>query len=151
MPKGDTERKHTDEFNVSVVDMWNKGFSAGYIGDRMGVSRNAIIGVVRRIKAKGTEIRHGEIITRKPKDRTKKPKPSMPKLPETHLAPTIEVAIQQTKVEIQKAFGRWVSLNDTKRGCCRYTKDGKTYCNAEGFPWCDEHHDMLTKKKGENK
>lgn len=162
-----TNPEHTEEFNAQVAKLWNDGYSAGYIGIRMGVTRNAIIGVVHRIKGRGVEMREGEKLTihRKPKDE-KRPKPSMPKLPETVIGVDIgrpggdlsmmveiqgkEIVSVGRVIEHEPLEGRWVSHYDLKNGCCRYIKDNK-FCNAEGFPWCDEHHALVTKKKGENR
>lgn len=147
-------KQHTDEFRVAVVELWNKGYSAGYIASRMGVSRNAIIGVIHRIKYTGIEVREG--IAESPagpsKRIRKRAEPSAPKILEEHYKPAPILKPEIVAGDILNITvvdnPRWVSLFDVKKDHCRYTKDGKTFCNDVGFPWCEEHKEIVIKKWG---
>jgi hypothetical protein len=105
------------------------------------------------MKAKGTEVRSEKpsIVAKARKARTRKridaqvmPQQRQqitlykPKAADKHVAPIAPVQISVN--------GRWVALVHAGAQTCRYTEDGKLFCNATGFPWCEEHRDVVYKQ-----
>jgi DNA-binding transcriptional regulator LsrR (DeoR family) len=42
-----------NERNAEIIEMWNLNFTAQSIGEKLGITRNTIIGVVTRARALG--------------------------------------------------------------------------------------------------
>ena len=42
-----------NERNAEIIEMWNLNFTAQAIGEKLGITRNTIIGVVTRARALG--------------------------------------------------------------------------------------------------
>lgn len=42
-----------NERNTEIIEMWNLNFTAQAIGEKLGITRNTIIGVVTRARALG--------------------------------------------------------------------------------------------------
>jgi hypothetical protein len=138
-------RLHSDELKAQVVKLWNEGGSARDVANQVGLTRNAIIGIVHRMKDKGFEVRSEKpaVVAQAKKTRTRKRIQHaittqrcnvtlyMPKAAEKHSAPIAPVPTNTSD--------RWVSLAHTGAQTCRYTEDGKLFCNAAGFPWCADH------------
>jgi hypothetical protein len=138
---------HPAELKAQVVKLWNKGDSALVVAGKVGLTRNAIIGIVHRMKAKGVEVRSEKpsVVAKARKARVRKridaqvtPRQRQqqitlytPKAADKHVAPIAPVQIS--------TGDRWVPLTITGSQTCRYTEDGKLFCNATGFPWCEEH------------
>jgi hypothetical protein len=142
---------HPAELKAEIVALWNKGYSALKVAVQLNLSRNAVIGIVHRMKAKGYEVRSEKpsVVAKAKKTRvrarvqkqiqTQKQQITLykPKAAEKHAAP---IAPVQTSTD-----GRWVSLAETGDHTCRYTQDGKLFCNATGFPWCEKHRAIVCK------
>lgn len=45
------------ERDERVITMWNKGLTSGQISKHLDITRNVVIGVVQRMRAKGFEVR----------------------------------------------------------------------------------------------
>lgn len=140
--------KYLDEKNQLIMQMWNEGASAGVIGKAVGLTRNGVMGRVTRMRIKGFDMRVvsetdtlnrkvGSIRGIKSRERS------------DYIPPPIREVIVQAIAPPPKleAEGRWVSILETGRNNCRYTHDGKTFCNAEGFPYCPEHHQVIRHSK----
>lgn len=82
VPQPLTERERT------VLRMRQEGLSGGEIAGRLGVSRSAVLGSIRRMKAKGIAVPGSQTVQRKPKDdsqpktpRTRRPSKALAHLP----------------------------------------------------------------------
>jgi hypothetical protein len=139
------------ERNAAIVAAWLDGSSSGQIASRFGVTRNVVMGVVHREKSRviraGGEFKSSREIEKQ--ERT--PRPRQSKVVEA-TAPVAVAAAGVVAVIAKRAVapapirldlsggGRWVPLLETKTHSCRWSDDGRLFCNAEGHPWCDEHH-----------
>lgn len=136
---------HTQETKDIIAKLWAEGNSARSIGNQLGLTRNAVIGLVHRMRitSKGCEVRAAlpKIVAKAKRTRVRnriaavrqlyKPKPVV--IVERPIAPVVYAVTN-----------RWVRLTDTGVSTCRYTKDGKLFCNAgDGHPWCAEHREIV--------
>lgn len=133
-----------NELDELIVKMWNEGLTGGQIAGTLQLSRNTVMGKITRLRAKGVQLRsiEDDVLNKKehaPKtlksiNKRRNPKafiykPTKVEVVEPPIAPPVEIDTNK----------RWVNLADTGFKTCRYTYDGKTFCNAEGFPYCEEH------------
>jgi hypothetical protein len=157
-----TDQRHDQAVKDEVARLWAEGHSARDIAAMMArfpgllrpLTRNAVIGMVHRARVKS-----GGAATRKALKPRKLSKPRKPpaKLQEPYLPPKppVEKSEHRPKakypprpVEVAKkpakASVRWVPILKTGLMTCRYTTDGKAFCNSqEGHPWCPEHRKVV--------
>lgn len=121
----------SEETKNAIQTLWNQGMTGTQIGERLGMTRNAILGAIHRMRAKGHDLtERGDGIFR-PKKKRKfifKPKKIVTKIAEANGTP---VGI----------------LNLTPRSCRYIVQGGNVqttkYCNADivgAGPYCRDHH-----------
>jgi hypothetical protein len=97
--------------------LWRKGYSAGWIAARLGMSRSAVAGKIDRLGLKRDSAPRVTRLAR-PTPAASKPKPK------------IEPPI-------------WISLVELERGMCRFPRDDGLYCGARthafSSSWCELH------------
>lgn len=144
-----------EERRKVIKEMWDKNLTGKEISIELGMTRNAVMGVVHRLIGKG-ELLHktaekqqsayyrvmGE---RKIKDPP--PAPVVKKFIKTQKAPTFR--IQETEDPLQ--ITNFMSL---KTGSCRYSISGKRaseyiFCNelSTQKSYCDHHYSLCYIKK----
>ena len=122
-----------------IVDLWQGSVTAQQIADRFGITKNAVIGRVTRLRNKGYDLRKRENTAKveaMPK-RTSIPKPVMPWVP----SPPVDPITEPITAHVMGPKG----IMDLKMDDCRYIindgpapfflfcgdpKTGKTYCAA---------------------
>ena len=122
-----------------IVDLWQGSVTAQEIADRFGITKNAVIGRVTRLRNKGYDLRKRENpakVEAMPK-RTSIPKPVMPWVP----SPPVDPITEPKTAYVMGPKG----IMDLKMDDCRYIindgpapfflfcgdpKAGKTYCAA---------------------
>lgn len=142
-----------------VIKAWNGGRSSGRIAAITGFTRNAVVGIVSRARAKGAPVRQESEPRRKPRriGNVGRPPGTPPKA--VSLAPVrIEAGhgvnhdtrhklvrlrdlppVAPLAALAQPSDGLWVELTVAGAKNCRYTEDGRLFCNRPGFPYCAGH------------
>jgi hypothetical protein len=160
-----------EELVENILKLWADGHTARRVGELVGMTRNAIIGIVNRAKYSGVDVdpkrlhygRNG----RKPGMVIKKRGPAPRSSPMTRRQLSIlslkpdepeEAPMKEEKnfklIEKPAETGdtkRWVPILETSRHSCRYSVD-KKFCNAPPHGkhyWCAEHYRLIyhTKEK----
>ena len=147
--------KMNEDLRCKIIEMWEKSISGGAIAAELGITRNSVIGVIYRERAKGRVFRsHSEkrkpnkkqakvIIDDQPK---KKPEPKEKKEKNTKkiLAKVIDDPIIQEYFADDKS--EICSMNDLKSYSCRYpvSADNEApimFCGKqqERGSYCKEH------------
>jgi GcrA cell cycle regulator len=122
-----------------IIDLWQENISAQEIADRLGVTKNTIVGKVTRIRNRGYDLRK-----RKPPEqvvavarRTSVPKPVVPWVPAPRADPVIEpktvhVAGPKRLMDLGIDDCRYVISGELASSYlfCGEPKAGKTYCAA---------------------
>jgi len=134
-------RKFTSpETKETVLKLWNSGLSTRKIGLKLGVSTNSIAGIVRRLKLAGLEVRTEVKYTglRKAKAKT------LSKRKQIIKSEIVPKGFRQPK-RVTKSKERWVPLLALADKTCRYTQDGKLYCNIPTIDggYCEEHYTKM--------
>ena len=125
-----------------IIEMWNAGKSAGVIGLALGVTRNTVVGQVHRMRISGIELRTAGVTEKRPHVEEPKPEPKPIAAP-ISLAAVSVLQLHPRIVKQKRQRDRWVPLLSTKSNTCRYTKDGKTFCNHVGHPYCETHRELV--------
>ena len=144
----------TPDLIKELKRLWNKGLTTVEIGNRIGMSKNAVVGKAHRL---GLEGRPSPIKRDKKKEHvvthttTKKvPVASKPKIVESSILPpepVFEVEPIVEKVVPKKKKHKGVQLVDLKPNSCRWPEgDPKDpdfcFCGQECVPgkiYCEEH------------
>jgi len=134
--------KMPQQVKDKIVEMWNAGKSAGVIGLELRVTRNTVVGQVHRMRISGMDLRTKGVTEKRPHIEAPKPEPRPIAAP-ISLAVVTSPAMHVRIVKQKKQRDRWVPLLSTKSNTCRYTADGKTFCNHSGYPWCETHRAMV--------
>lgn len=114
-----------------MKSLWLEGKSASTIGERLGVTKNAVIGMVHRLK-----IRRAPQMTRSSLTKALLAKHPRPRKPPPPPPPP----------------RRWITLFELKHDSCRYPRDGALgveYCGAKSpflSPWCAEHRALCYRR-----
>jgi GcrA cell cycle regulator len=122
-----------------IIDLWQENISAQEIADRLGVTKNTIVGKVTRIRNRGYDLRK-----RKPPEqvvavarRTSVPKPVVPWVPAPRADPVIEpktvhVAGPKRLMDLGIDDCRYVISGELASSYlfCGEPKAGKAYCAA---------------------
>jgi GcrA cell cycle regulator len=155
-----------DELDAAIFKDWNAGLSAKTIGEKYGISRNAVIGKVHRARVAGRDLRIDMSLAEQAALRAKAraardhemrleaikagvpmviqaslPKPQKPRT-RYAVVPKPKVMQPPPPVALPTRSDRWVPLLETANGTCRFTTDGEQFCNAPvsgGGSWCEEH------------
>jgi GcrA cell cycle regulator len=139
----------TDEAIARLVALWGEGFSASECGQRMGVSRNAVIGKVHRLGLSGKYRRPREGRRRMTKPRASKP--AAQKSPNIEQPPEMPQMRQDLRLTEEPRRGSF-DLLDLKLGQCRYPEGNGppfAFCGApivDGYPYCLEHAELCYNK-----
>lgn len=139
-------KKIPDEVKALAKEMWNKGASSNLISIKLGMTRAAVMGMIKRMREKDPTVKRyhefsGEIKASKHNSKRKSPVKS------EYLKPVIQSFRHPKKVTRSK--NRWVPLLSLDYKTCRYTKDGKHFCNATTLKnqyYCAEHYDIVYAK-----
>jgi GcrA cell cycle regulator len=117
--------------------LWLEGNSASVIGEQLGVTKNAVIGMVFRLK-----------IRRAPNT----PRFSLPEAREAAKPKPKPKLAPPRKPPPPPPRPRWVSLMELRVDSCRYPRDGATgveFCSAVApflSPWCPEHRALCYRR-----
>jgi hypothetical protein len=122
-------RKMTEEKRQQIVSMWQDGIAASKIGDKIGISRNSVIGVVHRLRASGADLsRHSE--NRVVKKKAKK---------------TESIILKMGAVEMPEG----ITLLELKYMSCRYIVSEEKaatvlYCgkHIDKASYCKDHYKL---------
>ena len=122
-------RKMTEEKRQQIAAMWQEGIAASKIGDKIGASRNSVIGVVHRLRASGVDLsRHSE--NRIIKKKIKKVEP---------------VILKRTVVDLPES----ITLLELKYMSCRYIISEEAaatvlYCgkHIDKASYCKDHYKL---------
>ncbi|MGB0671655.1 MAG: GcrA family cell cycle regulator [Rhodospirillales bacterium] len=136
----------------ALIALWNEGISTSEIGNRLGVTKNAVVGKVHRLglPKRQSPIRTGGSSSPKPRAKRKprataKPAPHQAPLPRAP-RPAQPSAQRRTLAEAD-AQAKKVNLEDLKSGMCSWpigepgTPEFK-FCgnhSVEGRPYCGAH------------
>lgn len=122
----------TDDLIEELTALWKEGrLSAASIAQRMGVSRNAIIGKVNRLGLSVPQVASSKA----------KRKRGQFKMPET----STPIVIEPKPEDAKTAFGTPVALLDLTDATCRFPIGDVApymFCGAEpekGKPYCKAH------------
>lgn len=138
-------RKIPDHTKALAKEMWNKGASSNLISIKLGMTRAAVMGLIRRMRQKDPTIKRyhefsSAIKASKGNSRRKSP------IKSEYLKPAPEFKIPK---KVSKSERHWVPLLSLADNTCRYTKDGKLFCNAITIPnsnYCNDHHNIIYAK-----
>lgn len=129
--------KYTTEFKKNILNMWNAYRTSEEIAKSVGLNRNQVIGILRKMREKGLNVRSEYMVGRNPykMPRAKGNRRIPPKIIIDEPLPDFKSVNYVTKSK-----ERWVPLLHLNDNTCRYTKDGKLFCNApcEGS-YCNDH------------
>lgn len=130
-------RKYSDETKNQILVLWNANMSAQRIADRFGLNKNMVIGILKKMRHKGLHVRIGKSPNKNPYKRSRSSGPKIKSQPITiYESPKDFIAPRS----VLKSKKRWVSLLHLDDNSCRYTKDGKMFCNAPcKGSYCEEH------------
>lgn len=135
--------------DLTVIKLWEAGYSGSQIGAEIGKTRNAVMGKVHRLRLAG-HLEHGhDRIEKRPTIEVELPKekPKQAKTPKMR----IESRAWKPKPDpsIIKKPQRNISFFELKNGLCKYSTAGHNlatylFCGAPtgGKPYCQEHHDL---------
>lgn len=140
LPLGILRRKLTDRDKL-VLSLWKKGLTGSQIGEKIGTTRSAILGLINRLRAAG----YVEYRAKNP--RPKKDTPPKPrKAPEKKLD-QFELLISAPVVIPVPEPSKPLTIMELTRRSCRYIlNDGKPssflYCGktTERGSYCRDHH-----------
>jgi hypothetical protein len=131
------------DIQVKILKHWEQGKAASQIATELGITRNAVMGHLYRMRQAGVKMRHKPNTT-PPKSRPIGQKKLVRKAP-VPIKPTIaEILAQQD----QTATGKPVPLMQLKSQSCRYVVSGAAakdllFCNEPkwgGSSYCHKHH-----------
>ena len=118
------KRQMTEEKREIIRDLWNKGHSSSQIAVVVGLSRNAVIGAVHRMKKKGVEINAKERPVSKKKE-----------------------VIEIIENDYGGYYGEPVDILGLRMHSCRFIVEEGTpyttkYCNKKSWQasYCKEHY-----------
>jgi GcrA cell cycle regulator len=148
--------KWNEEESEKLTVLWDKGYSASYIGAVLKKSRNAIIGKINRLKEKGYISQKAPRAKRSISATVKKEKPptKIARIPKkTEVIVKIKPKLEPKKLPENPfiVLGvKPVKFSKLKRNKCKYViNDGHPsdylFCNADtdtGKPFCDYHHSI---------
>lgn len=140
LPLG-TLRRELTERDKLVLSLWKKGLTGSQIGEKLGTTRSAILGLINRLRAAG----YVEYRAKNP--RPKKDAPPKPrKAPEKKLD-QFELLISTPVVVPVPEPSKPLTIMELTRRSCRYIlNDGKPssflYCGktTERGSYCRDHH-----------
>lgn len=144
----------TDERVAQLTQLWADGLSCSRIGAIMGITKNAVIGKVQRLKLQGRKPKETLPLGRKPKPTTQTPQKKQSFTPKRKsklglpvFTPVPEFNIEKPKGEAWKPIEGTtpVSLVDLERDQCKWpvTEDAPfLFCGAQSThgPYCHHHH-----------
>lgn len=143
----------TDERVDKLKAMHKEGLSFSIIGERLGASRNAVIGKAHRLglckpspslpamSARRTTKRKPDIT--KPKVITK---PSGFRFGHAHLLPD-DRPTRAEAIAAEDLKSRRIAFGDLETKHCRWPHDDLTYCGCDHVPgtsWCEAHLKIIT-------
>jgi hypothetical protein len=147
----------TEEVKAQVFALWNAGKSAGQIAVMLHLtSRNTVIGMVNRARAKGMDLRftsHNARANSGPKPKAEKKAVTLVPFAAVDAVKPVAVkpAEKVIKLPLRRALPKpdlpassreWVPLLHTAHRSCRFERDS-LFCNAPvpdvGPMWCDQH------------
>ena len=134
-------RRELNQRDKLVLSLWKKGLTGSQIGEKLGTTRSAILGLINRLRAAG----YVEYRAKKP--RPKKDAPPKPrKVPEKKLD-QFELLISAPVVVPAPEPSKPLTIMELTRRSCRYIlNDGKPssflYCGktTERGSYCQDHH-----------
>lgn len=135
------------EHNEQIAQLWNSGKNAVEIAEIVNLPSRVIYYQIVRMRKAGIKLK--SYFDREPvrtpssiklKSMKKRYEPKNIYIPIKTNETAYEAIAPLPNLTEQ---GRWVSFIATGNKACRYTENGKTFCNAEGFPYCEEHRKML--------
>jgi len=140
LPLGILRRELNDRDKL-VLSLWKKGLTGSQIGEKIGTTRSAILGLINRLRAAGYV-----------EYRAKNPRPKKDALPKPRKAPEkkldqFELLISAPVVAPAPEPSKPLTIMELTRRSCRYIlNDGKPssflYCGktTERGSYCRDHH-----------
>jgi GcrA cell cycle regulator len=136
MPHNNAHHHNWTEARIKQLkELWFEGFSASECGDKLGVSRNSVIGKIYRLGLTGSD--------------RKRRVTSMPNPRKANAVPTMqeEVRIDSRFLSIRSfpATPFTLKLLELRPGMCRWPQGDRApyrFCGAEQAPsssYCEEH------------
>jgi hypothetical protein len=142
----------TEELSIAF-DMFNEGFSSTLIANRLGRTRNAVIGMINRETLKNPLRR---TLPPKPLNQNKKiPKPRVPKYRKNHININVSYNFHAVKLEpvIETTYASKTIMHLRMFDCRAILGDVKgentMYCAApvaDNSSWCPAHKKLFTTK-----
>jgi hypothetical protein len=137
-----------------ICNLWNAGKTSGEIASHMGLTRNAVMGVIHRAREKGVELMTHEGLF-KQKVAVTRPVKSNLELKKSNSGRTVVVKKARPMArDFEKLFGftenvkGGVGILDLGLFSCRYIVEGTgvdaVYCGKRTASrvYCDEHHEI---------
>jgi hypothetical protein len=160
------------EHEQEILKLWQDGLTGSEIADYIGVTRNAVMGKLHRLRERNV-ITYKNIATRtaairhkvRVKERDKQIEKALnePKIEEKPLAEAVEELLPLILEELRPKTNdhKPVKFMDLQSSSCRYVVSGVMakdflFCNEVkkiGSPYCQEHHsicntpNLIIKKK----
>ena len=135
--------KHTQETKDKILQLWNANMSAQRIADRFGITKNTVIAMIRTMRKKGLHVRTEAAPNKNP---YKRPRSSVKKKKEPRQVTVYSAPFNfRSPNRAMKSKERWVPLLHLDDNTCRFTKDGKLFCNATSGKnsYCEEHAPIM--------
>lgn len=146
-----------ETIDIKLKQMWDEGRTGTEIAKALGMTRNAVMGRIHRLRGKGVQMGSRPAVKPK-KDKTapttkvitmpfvmpkyhKKPKA---KKEVEEVAEVIELVIPQPEPKLRN---RPKTLMQLKPFDCRWIRPDNLYCGEEAksarTPWCTEHYALV--------
>ena len=138
------------EVQQKIYDLWETGISAREVAEQIGISRNAVMGHLFRMRQSGIQMRQKEnTVTKRPKITPPPPKRviGVQKMPRKMPAPR-KPTLEEISPPPLAPNGDPVPMIKLSRYSCRYVvNQGEVksflFCNAkvkDGSSYCPHHH-----------
>lgn len=126
------------ETKAKVLELWQQKVTSYQISERLGVSRNSVLGFIRRSRKKGVQLRTREVVARKEEAVTKRPV-------------TTSVVIQKPRpIEVLFDYAppaHGLTISALRHDSCRFIvaeDETPIYCGKqkERGSYCAEHYSI---------
>ena len=150
--KDETGKNMTD-LNKEIIILWNKGLTSGQVSDALGITRNAVMGRINRMRRRGIELRSidTEMVKKirekeEAKERERQEKKRLYKLFKIKKPRYVENVSDSVTVKKPSRHMPGVTILQLRISSCRYiisehADENAVYCGmyTQNRPYCPEH------------